>query len=348
MHRSKSPAILPFHLTFFLLLAALLPAVAPAQDTYTIGLWNVQNFGVTDRFINDRPVKSAMKPESEIRTMVAILKRLNPDILGLVEILQDPEDKYVKLMQSTLKEAGLDYPHLSDCRGEDDRIQTLLLSKFPIVRTEHLTDATYKATFKDPKTQVTSEVQRKVERGINQSVIEVRPGLQVRVLLVHLKSKRPFPEIVSDQAEELGDGFVRRNEALILRGAMTRAVQANPDERLIAMGDFNDTPRSKAVGTILGPKSAEIRFYDLWLQDWLGDWWTHFYIPEKSYERLDYMVVSQKLFQDWKKEKSFVYRHNQTDGPEYNHYNASDHRPLLATFTVPVEGAEAREPAKKN
>jgi len=322
-----------------LLLLALCPLVQ-AQDSYTIGVWNVQNFGVTDRMIEGKYVKEAMKPDSEIRAMTAILKRLNPDVLGLVEVLQDPEDKYVKLMQATLKEAGLDYPHSTTCKGEDDRIQTLLLSRFPIVRTEHITDATFKATRKDPKTKTTTEIERRVGRGINQSIIEIRPGLQVRVLLAHLKSKMASPEIVSDDPDELGDGYIRRNEALILRGAMARAVQANPSERVIAMGDFNDTPKSRAVTTIIGSKGADIRFFDLWLQDWLGDWWTHFYFPEKSYERLDYMVVSQQLFHEWNKDKSFVYRHNQKDGREFNHYNASDHRPLLATFNIPSPPAK--------
>lgn len=320
-----------------LLLGFLQARDLPAQDTYSIAFWNVQNFGVTDRFIDNKPVEAAMKPDSEIRAMATILKRMNPDILGLAEILQDPDDKYVKQVQSALREADLDYPHMSTCLGGDDRIQNVLLSRHPIVRTEHLTDATYKATRKDPKTGATTEIQRRVGRGINQSIIQIRPGHEIRVFLVHLKSKRPFPEIVSDTAEELGDGFIRRNEALILRGAMMRAAEKNPGDRILAMGDFNDTPRSRAVTTIVGPKSAEIRFFDLWLQDWLGDWWTHFYAPDKSYERIDYMVVNQKLFSEWERDrdKSYLYRQNQNDTPDYHHGNASDHRPLFATFRIP-------------
>ena len=317
-----------------------------AQDSYTIGLWNVQNFGVTDRFINDKRVANAMKPETEIRAMTAILKRMNPDVLGLVEILRDPEDKYIKLLRKTLKDAGLNYPHMATCTGEDPRIQNVLLSRYPIVRTEHITEATFKANFKDPKTKVMTEVQRKVGRGIHQSIVEIRPGHEVRVFLAHLKSKRPFPEIISDDPEELGDGYVRRQEALILRGAMMRAAQANPKERIIAMGDFNDEPRSRAVTTIIGGKTGDVRFYDLWLQDWLGDWWTHFYIPDKSYSRIDYMVVSQQLFDEWDKTQSYIYRQNQKDPPEFQHQNASDHRPLLATFTIPPPAPAPPAPAK--
>jgi endonuclease/exonuclease/phosphatase family metal-dependent hydrolase len=313
-------------------------------ESYTVCVWNVQNYGITDRFIDGKRVPAAMKPESEIKSMLAILKRIDADILGLIEVLQDPENRYIKEIQSRLKEAGLDYPHIATCTGEDKRIQTLLLSRFPIVREDHVTEPSYKTTLKDGKNGATTTVQRRMERGINQAIVQIRPGLQLRTMLVHLKSKRAFPEVISDLKDEPGDGFVRRNEALIVRGTMTRALQAQPQERILLMGDFNDTMRSRTLSTILGSKSDTHRVYDLWLRDWLGDWWTHFYIPEYSYSRIDYMVASQQLFSEWDREKSSVYRHNQTDGPEFNHANASDHRPLIAVFNIPDP---ATDPEKK-
>lgn len=317
-----------------LLFISILPL--PAQDSYSVAVWNILNYGITDRFIDNKRVPKAMKPDSEIRSMVAILRRLDADILGLLEILQDPEDKYVRGIQTLLKENGLDYPHLATCRGADTRIQTVLLSRFPILREEHVTEATYNATLKDPSTGALSTVPRRMERGINQTVIQIRPGLELRVMLIHLKSKRAFPDIVSDLKDEPGEGFIRRNEALIVRGTMTRALQAQPRERIILMGDFNDTARSRAVTTILGSRGDTHRVFDLWLQDWLGDWWTHFHIPEFSYARIDYMVTSSQLFQEWDRSRSFVYRHNQNDPSEFNHMNASDHRPLKAVFNYPT------------
>jgi len=329
------PSIRHFFSTGLLLLAAFGPGPANAQDTYSVVLWNVQNYGVTDRFIDNKRVPAAMKPDSELKAMTAILKRLDADILGLVEILQHPEDKYVHGIRDLLKKNGLDYPHYATCRGGDERIQTLLLSRFPILRQEHVTDAAYNTTLKDPKTGALTTQQRRMERGINQAVIQIRPGLELRTLLIHLKSKRAFPEVVSDLPDEPGDGFIRRNEALIVRGTMTRALQARPDERILLMGDFNDTIRSRTVTTLLGSKSDAHRVFDLWLQDWLGDWWTHFYLPEQEYSRIDYMVASRQLFSEWERDRSFVYRHNQGDGPEFNHAKASDHRPLAAVFRIP-------------
>lgn len=318
-----------------LTLGILTAAPAASRDTYSVAVWNVQNYGVTDRFIANQRVASAMKPASEVKTMVAILRRLDADILGLVEIIQHPEDKYIHSIRDLLKKNGLDYPHYTTCRGGDSRIQTLLLSRFPILRAEHVTEATYNTTLKDPNTGALTTTPRRMERGINQAVIQIRPGLELRTLLIHLKSKRAFPGVISDLPNEPGEGFIRRNEALIVRGTLIRALQARPDERILLMGDFNDTIRSRAVSTILGSKSDTHRVFDLWLQDWLGDWWTHFYLPEYEYSRIDYMVASRQLFSEWVRERSFIYRHNQTDGPEWNHANASDHRPLVAVFRIP-------------
>ncbi|MDD5260631.1 MAG: endonuclease/exonuclease/phosphatase family protein [Methylacidiphilales bacterium] len=314
---------------------ACLSSPLQAAETYSICSWNVENFGVTDRIIDGNRVEIAMKPDKEIASMMAILKRLHPDILGLCEILQDPKDRYVKQVQSELKKAGLDYPHLSTCKGGDSRIQNVLLSRFPILREEPVTDQTFDSTLKDPVTKLKTRQPHKMERGIINSVIEIKPGYQVRVMLVHLKSKRADPGIVSDEAKESGDAFVRRNEALIVKGAMNRVLDADPEARLIVMGDFNDTSRSRAVTTIIGSKDAANRCFDLWLKDWLGDWWTHYHFPEKSYERIDYMVVSKHLFGEWNTSKSCVYRQNQNDPPEYSTYAPSDHRPLLAVFNLP-------------
>jgi len=300
----------------------------------TICYWNVQNFGVTDRFVNGKSEKDAMKPDSEIEAMLAILGRIKPDVLGVSEILQAPDDLYLKLLQSKLKKAGLDYPYLTTVKGGDERIQNALLSKYPFVSEQHLNTETFDVSKTDKKTKQVTKVQLRVGRGFINTEIQVTPTFKFRAMVAHLKSKRPNPEYDESSPGETGETFVRRNEALILKNAMNRFLAANPEECLIVMGDFNDTYRSMAIKTILGPKDATVRVFDLWLTDYFGDWWTHFYIPDKSYERLDYMFVSQPLFIRFKKEKSHVFRPGQNDPPSFNTYNASDHRPIVAVFDV--------------
>jgi len=297
--------------------------------------WNVQNFGVTDRMVDGKRVPKAMKPESEIESMLAILKRINPDILGVSEILQEPSsDLYLKLFRTKLKEAGLDYPYMTTVKGSDARIQNALFSRFPFASEEHLNTESFEVSMTDKKTKEVTKRQFKVGRGFINVVVQVTPTLQIRTMVAHLKSKRPYPELNDAATGEPGESFVRRNEALILKNAMNRYLTANPEIPLLAMGDFNDDGRSKAIQTIIGPKDATVRIFDLWLTDYFGDWWTHFYFPEKSYSRIDYIFVSQPLFSRFVKEKSFVYRPNQTDHAKYNSASSSDHRPLVADFSV--------------
>lgn len=311
---------------------ALLRAADP--ESFSVCWWNVQNFGVTDRFIDNRNVPNAMKPDSEIRAMVAILKKINPDILVLGEILRDPADKYAKMVPEVLRAGGLDYPHATTAIGEDPRIQMLMLSKFPFAETKHFTEDTFPLTMKSKGTGESMTSQRRVSRGILNAKVQITPAYAVQVMSAHLKSKRAAPEIESDQKDESGEDYVRRNEALILRGHMTRFMEANPEASLVVLGDLNDTIKSKTLKTILGPKDAQHRVRDLWLKDYLGDWWTHFYIPDYEYARIDYMIVNEPLFQRTQFRDSYVYRWNDDQPKELDHYSASDHRPLVATFSV--------------
>lgn len=319
----------------------LLAGAGASAREFTVCVWNLQNFGVTDRFIQNRPVKAAMKPEKEIESALAILQRIHPDIAGFSEIVQAPDDKYLNLWKARLKKAGLDYPHVSTVRGEDPRIQCAVFSRFPVLKEEPLDTETFHATLKSKSTGEKAEARLRVSRGFINTVFEVEPGYALRILQVHLKSQRPSKEVVSDEPNEPGDAYIRRNEAVILKNALNRILEKDPAEKLLVMGDFNDGPRSQTVKTIVGTRGAKARMFDLWLRDWLGDWWTHYYIPDNQYERIDYMVASAALFKDWVSSKSYVYRQKPEDGPEYNTYLPSDHRPLVAVFDTKKKTATA-------
>ena len=60
-----------------------------------------------------------------------------------------------------------------------------------------------------------------------------------RLIAAHLKSRRPVPD--ADEAEE------RLAEAKILRGIVDERFQADPNARLIVLGDFNDVKDSDSV-----------------------------------------------------------------------------------------------------
>lgn len=313
---------------FTLFLASL---YAGENREFTVCTWNIQNWGVTDRFIEGRFQPEAMKPDSEIKSVISILQKINPDILGVSEILQSPEDQYLKHFSLQLKNAGLNFPFVATVHGSDTRIQCALFSKFPITQQFSHENLQFEVTRKT-ETKERKKSQQGILRGLLHVNIQITPQYNLQVMQIHLKSKRPDPTLESDSLEEDGDDFVRRQESVLIKNAMNRVLESNPQTNLLVMGDLNDNSRSKAFKTIVGPKNAEHRTFDLWLQDYFGDWWTHFYFPEKKYERIDYMIVSQGLMKDWIKEKSSIYRSRESDPRECNTYHASDHRPLISVF----------------
>lgn len=217
-------------------------AQAAEPSTYTICSWNIQNYGVTDRFIENRRVNAAMKPEAEIESMLAVLQRIRPDILGVSEVIQDPQDRFLKDLEQRFTKAGLGFLHRATVRGEDSRIQCVLFSRFPIVEQIAHEDLRFPVTRESKSTHQKQEGAMRISRGLLHARIRVREGYDVEVMQVHLKSRRPYPEILSDEPKEDGEAYVRRQEAVLIKNAMNRRLEQNPKANLILMGDLNDTP----------------------------------------------------------------------------------------------------------
>ena len=64
---------------------------------------------------------------------------------------------------------------------------------------------------------------------------------------------------------------------------------------------------------------------DLWLKDRYGDHWTQYWKISDIYSRIDFIFVSPALLPGVIGDKCSVYRSD-----DWN--EASDHRPLVATF----------------
>jgi predicted extracellular nuclease len=106
-------------------------------------------------------------------------------------------------------------------------------------------------------------------RPVVHAVVQVRPGLQVDVVVVHLKSKRP--EWLPD--DENGDpqqyamaclrSLVRRGtEAVALRVLLSN-LRKEPRRARVVLGDFNDTAEAVTTDIVLGAGAPlGDRFYD--------------------------------------------------------------------------------------
>ncbi|MDE1171641.1 MAG: endonuclease/exonuclease/phosphatase family protein [Verrucomicrobium sp.] len=306
-------------------------ALAAAEErTFSVCWWNVENWGETDRRIDGQFLPHAMKPPREVASVLAILKRVRPDILGVAEIIQAPDDKNLALFRRELAAEGLDYPYVSTARGEDTRIEMALFSRYPIAEDHAFNRETFGVTLHSPSTGERKRARFRVGRGFLNCRIEVAPGYSLQVMTAHLKSKWPEKSVEGEEGEP-GDAYVRRNEARLLRRHVDTFLKDHPGQDLLVMGDFNDTPDSRTVAEVLkGGSLAELP-----LADYLGDRWTEWFRQRRSYEQIDYLFADDSLRARFLPGESFLFRPKADDPPDLDPREASDHRPLCARFSLP-------------
>jgi len=284
---------------------ASLSSQAGVPKTVTFVGYNVENWLPTDRQVDGKWVDRAEKPESEKAAVVRILARLQPDIIGLVEM---GDRAQLADLQNRLRAAGIDLPHSEWLEALDTERHVALLSRFPITRRQSQDRVMF---------DVNGQPQG-MHRGILDVTIAVTPQYELRVLGVHFKSRRPVPEF--DQAA------LRLREAEALKARMDAILETSPDANVLIFGDFNDTKNEPPMKLLLADARKRGGFKDLWLKDSLGDRWTHFWRAADQYARLDYLIVSPGLWPDVIREKSGIDRSKEWG-------DASDHRAVFTVFT---------------
>ena len=115
-------------------------------------------------------------------------------------------------------------------------------------------------------------------------------------------------------------------------------IEETPDANLVVLGDLNDTYNTKAIKEVVGvgknklvdtrpaekngdnlPNPANPRYSPR------NEAWTHYYGVEDSYSRIDYILLSPGMAKEWMKDQTYI--------PVIANWGqASDHRPVLATF----------------
>lgn len=265
--------------------------------------YNVENWLTMDREIDRKKIPSAPKPEKERDAAARIVSSHQPDVLGICEIGTQDD---LKDLQTRLKAAGLDLPHSHYTGGNDETRHLGLLSRFPITTTHKPEKLDYQL----------NGTTYGMNRGIMDATIEVR-GKTYRFVGVHLKSQREVEE--GDQAQ------MRLQEAHLLRGHVDSILAANPNERLVVYGDFNDNWGTPPLKAVVGAYGTPTYLTAIRAKDRVGVHWTHYWEIRDSYSRLDYITVSQAL----RKETEFD-RCQIIDPKDW--HDASDHRPVMAVF----------------
>ncbi|MBI5799744.1 MAG: endonuclease/exonuclease/phosphatase family protein [Verrucomicrobia bacterium] len=298
-------------LLFLLAAGWLLATGAGAAERFSVATYNVENY--LDGPVPGRTAKS-VEAKARVRdTLLAV----RADVLALQEM---GGTNALLELRATLQTAGLDYPHWEHITGRDTNIHVAVLSRFPIVARRPHTDDSF----------LLNARRFRVSRGFVELDIQVTPQFQFTLLAAHLKSKRPVPE--ADQAD------LREQEALLLREKIDARLKASPAAPLLVLGDLNDTRGAKPIRTIIGrarnalvdlrPEEATRAAPDAPLQR-LGTnvTWTYFYNREDTYSRFDYVLASRALASRIVPELTCILAL-----PWWR--EASDHRPVLATFSL--------------
>jgi len=277
---------------------------------FRVATYNVANYILREG--TGRPVKS---PESRAQVCAAI-RTMTPDVLVLQEV---GGSEALEELRGRLRAEGLEYEWADIVPGWDTNIQVAILSRFPIVARRHHTNESY----------LLGGRRLHLSRGLAEVDIQVNARYRFTLFGAHLKSRRPVG--VADEAE------MRLQEARILRSKIEERLAAHPQANLLVAGDLNDVKNSRPIRTLLG--TGRLRLTDTRPAERNGDTvpalrarsdppritWTHFYEPEDSYSRVDYILLSPGMTREWVPEETYVLAF-----PNWG--LASDHRPVLATF----------------
>jgi len=287
----------------------LLPVLAGAA-TFKVATYNLENY--ISQAAGTREVKSEAA-RARIREGILALK---PDVLavqemGSVDALQE--------LRSSLKTAGLDYPHWEHVGGFDTNIHVAVLSRFPFAARRPHTNESY----------LLNGRRLQVSRGFAEVEIKVNDDYSFTLLTTHLKSKRQIA--VADEAE------MRLEEAKLLREKVDALLSANPKANVVVLGDFNDTIDSASTKAVIGRGAAKL--VDTRPAERNGDntpnpnpaWaprnitWTHYFGKEDSYSRIDFILLSPGMAKEWIEKETYILT-------LANWGVGSDHRPIAATF----------------
>ncbi len=275
--------------------------------------YNVDTY--LDQPTQSRPHVKSAEAKAKVCEMIC---GLNPDVIALEEM---GSTNALFELRSSLAAKGLAFPYWEHLTGEDTNIHVAVLSRFPIIaRHPHTND------------QFLLDDQRvRVSRGFAELEIQPAPGFTFTLIAVHLKSR--VPDTAFDPNEQ------RFEEAKVLRRIIDQHFKADPNAKLIVLGDFNDVKDSDSLRQII--RRGKFKLTDTRPAERNGDdvpseppyyeprniTWTYFYGKDDTYSRIDYILLSPAMARDWLPKGTYA-------SMAANWGLASDHRPIVAEFEV--------------
>ncbi len=288
-------------------------ASAPAPQKLRIATYNLENYTAADRMTPEGYRKDYPKPEKAKRALHQVIADLDADLLALQEMGTRP---YLEEFRKDLKARGLDYPHSALVEAGDENRHIALLSRRPLKSVVSHTQIQFKYFDK----------QELVKRGVLEAVVETALG-DLTLWVVHLKSR--FTERPDDPSSAIKRGA----EATAIRDMILRR-HIDPAKALfVILGDFNDGKTKRPLRAMQVRGKTEIATL-LPAADSRGERWSHFYLKEESYERVDHILVSAPLLARIQEKQYGLDSPGAAILDTPSVFEASDHRPVYLTLDL--------------
>ena len=240
-----------------------------------VATYNLDNYLVMDRHVENRWRPSYPKPENEKVIIRQNILRYQPDILALQE-MGPPE--FLEELRADLAREGLHYTYAVHLEGPDPDRHLALLAKLAPKNVQKHTDLDFKYL----------DRRERVKRGMLEVTFDSGDGDPFKVFIVHLKSR--YAEDREDPESQLR----RVREAEACRNRIIERTYDIGKDRFMVVGDFNDHPASSTMRRFY--RRGDIKIGTLLpASDSRGDVWTYYYEKYGQYSLVDGFVISDAL-----------------------------------------------------
>lgn len=288
--------------------------------------WNVENLFPPGYQMSPQKAVSQADYDAKLDYLAQRILEVAPDVLALQEIggRSKADTQSLDDLQSRLQN---NYPFKALSQHPDGRkIRVGFLSRLEIIQPNDLVEFA-PGELSQVSNWASKPPIKEMGRGALKIEVEPVPGMRVRLITVHLKSKLiSYPTTGSgtrfnpkDENERtIGEGLAllrRTAEAATVRMYLNTLVESDRKTHTIVLGDLNDEPRAATSQLLMGPEDADVtsddkndkvRLYNLIDSiprqgDETNDKW---FLPEAErfsriykgqYELIDHILVSKGL-----------------------------------------------------
>lgn len=243
-----------------------------------VASYNVHNYLVMDRRVDDVWRTEYPKPEAALRSVRAVICEAAADVLAIQEIGGLP---FLNELQSDLRSDGLDYPFAYICEADDEQRRTAILSRLEPISLACHDDLEFSYEYPE------RTARESIKRGLLQATFAGETG-EWHLFVVHFKSRftsNPIDPMSSDR---------RNREATAARNFIRRQFGESSGVNYLIVGDFNDyldTPVVERFLEVSGRTIAEL----VPCRDSRGEAWTFHYRRRDVYERVDFIIASPSM-----------------------------------------------------